>query len=479
MLNHILKGMVCVCFLTGIAKNTYAQKNALNQLRSQAAQHKNDTAGVEPLRQLSLQLQATRPDSALIYAQQGLELARKFSFKKGEANCMNRLGVVLWKNGKYDHALSFLLNSLKIREEINDRLGILKSLSDIGIVYSDQMDNIKALSYHFKAKAVAEELHDKWRLGIILSNIGNCYIKLNKVDSALNYEMQAYAIKQTLKDTATLSNTLSILGDIHYKMGHNSLALDYYRVSVNYASKINDQNSLADSYNSISQLYKQTGKADSSIFYATLAMNAAKTAAYPLGILNASNLLTDAYNGKNDHLELAYLKTAIAAKDSMFNAEKIKQIQTLSFNEAARQEEIAEEKHKDEEARIVNLQLVAIAVFIPTFFLVVLLLSKSRTHRKVIEFMSVLSLLLAFEFLTLFIHPFVQRISNHLPVLELVILVCVASVLVPFHHKLTHFMRERLVHGHQQHHPPVHTPTPSPEKKETKSPAAKRKPPQG
>jgi tetratricopeptide (TPR) repeat protein len=479
MLNHILKGMVCVCLLTGIAQNTYAQKNTLNQLRSQVAQHKNDTAGVEPLRQLSLQLQATRPDSALIYAQQGLELARKFSFKKGEANCMNRLGVVLWKNGKYDQALSFLLNSLKIREEINDRLGILKSLSDIGIVYSDQMDNVKALSYHFKAKAVAEELHETARLGIILANIGNCYIKLNKVDSALNYEMQAYTIKQNLKDTATMPNTLSILGDINYKMGHTALALDYYRVSVNYATKINDQNSLADSYNSIAQLYKQTGATDSSIYYATLALNAAKKAIYPEGIFHASNLLTNVYLGKNEHLELLYLKTALAAKDSMFNAEKIKQIQTLSFNEAARQEEITEEKHREEEARIVNLQLVAIAVFIPTFFLVVLLLSKSRTHRKVIEFMSVLSLLLAFEFLTLFIHPFVQRISNHLPALELVILVCVASVLVPFHHKLTHFMRERLVHGHQQHHPAATAPAPSPEKKESKSPAAKRKPSQG
>ncbi|WP_413667126.1 tetratricopeptide repeat protein [Mucilaginibacter sp. Mucisp86] len=479
MLNHILKGMVCVCLLTGIAADTYAQKNTLNELRAQAARHKNDTAGVEPLRRLSLQLQATWPDSALIYAQQGLELARKFSFKKGEADCMNRLGVVLWKNGKYDQALSFLLNSLKIREEINDRLGILKSLSDIGIVYSDQLDNVKALSYHFKAKAVAEELHETARLGIILANIGNCYIKLNKVDSALNYEMQAYAIKQTLKDTATMPNTLSILGDINYKMGHNALALDYYRVSVNYATKINDKNSLADSYNSIAQLYKQTGVPDSCIYYATLALDAARAAMYPEGIFHASNLLTEAYRGKNDHFELQYLKTSIAAKDSMFNAEKIKQIQTLSFNEAARQEEIAEEKHREEEARIVNLQMVGIAVFIPTFFLIVLLLSKSRTHRKVIEFMSVLALLLAFEFLTLFIHPFVQRISNHLPVLELVILVCLASVLVPFHHKLTHFMHERLVHGHKPQHPATPASAPSPEKKESKVHAAKRKPAQG
>lgn len=452
MQNHMIKGMACVCLLISVAALAYAQKNKTDSLRLLVAKHQNDTAGVELLRKLSLQIQASRPDSALIYAQQGMDLARKFSFKKGEADCMNRLGVVLWKNGKYDRALLFLINSLKLREEINDRLGILKSLSDIGIVYSDQQDNVKALSYHFKAKAVAEELHEKRRLGIILSNIGNCYIKLNKVDSALSYEMQAYAIQQNVKDMATLPNTLSILGDINYKMGHSALALDYYRISVGYAIKNNDQSSLADNYNSMAQLYKQTGAADSSIYYATRAMNAAKEAMYPEGIYHASNLLTDMYRGKSEHLELLYLKTALAAKDSMFNAEKIKQIQTLSFNEAARQEEIAEEKHREEEKRIVDLQLIAIAIFIPFFFLVVLLLSRSRTHRKVVEFMSVLSLLLVFEFITLFIHPFVQRISNHLPVLELIILVGLASVLVPFHHRLTHWMRERLAHAAPAHH---------------------------
>jgi len=144
----------------------------------------------------------------------------------------------------------------------------------------------------------------------------------------------------------------------------------------------------------------------------------------------------------------------VAAKDSMFNAERIKQVQTLSFNEAARQEEISEEKHREAEERIINLQLIGIALFIPFFFLALLLLSKSRTHRKVIEFMSVISLLLVFEFITLFIHPFVQHISNHLPVLELMIMVVLAAILVPLHHKLTHWLREKL--AHISHHAPGH-----------------------
>jgi tetratricopeptide (TPR) repeat protein len=447
MQTSMLKGIICIYMVFCVAIVAAAQENTIHQLKSKLIQHQNDTAGVELLRQLSFQLQASRPDSALIYAQQGLDLARKFSFKKGEADCMNRLGVVLWKNGKYDRALAFLLNSLQLREEINDRIGILKSLSDIGIVYSDQMDNVKALSYHFRAKAIAQELHEKRMLGIVLSNIGNCYIKLNKVDSALNYVMQAYAIQQSIKDVATLPNTLSILGDINYNMGHDALALDYYRVSINLAANNNDQSGLADTYNSIAKLYQHKGAADSSVYYAGKALSSAKAAMYPEGIYNASNLLTNVYQGKNEHLELFYLKIALAAKDSMFNAEKVKQVQKLSFNEAARQEEITEEKHRAEETRIINLQLIGIAMFIPFFFLMVLVLNKSRVHRKVIEFMSVLSLLLVFEFITLFIHPFVQRISNHLPLLELAILVTLASVLVPFHHRLTNFMRQKLVHA--------------------------------
>jgi len=67
--------------------------------------------------------------------------------------------------------------------------------------------------------------------------------------------------------------------------------------------------------------------------------------------------------------------------------------------------------------------------------------------------MSGLSLLLVFEFITLFIHPFVQRISNHLPVLELGILVALAAVLVPLHHKMTHWLREKLAHIAQHHQP--------------------------
>jgi tetratricopeptide (TPR) repeat protein len=443
--------ILCTCLLLCFSTFLYGQSSAVNTLKLQLKQSANDSLRVALFVKLSRQVQHLRPDSALIFAQQGLDLSEKIKYKKGEADCLNRLGVVLWSNGKYDLALSYLLNSLKIREEINDRFGELASLNDIGIIYSDQKDNIKALGYHYKAKAIAVSLHDKKRLSVVLSNIGNCYIKLNKIDAALNFETQAYEIQHAINDQSAIGNTLSILGDINYKMGHFALALDYYRLSVINANKINDQSSLADTYNSIAQFYKKSNQLDSSIFYAKHALDAAKIASYPEGIYNASNLLNQIYQGKNEHFELLYLKIAMAAKDSMFNAEKIVQIQKLSFNETVRQQENAEEKRQEAQARIINLQLMGIALFILLLFLVLLLLSKSRVHRKVIEFMSVFSLLLVFEFITLFIHPFVQHISNHLPIIELFILVVLASLLVPLHHRLTHWVREKLIHQRPYH----------------------------
>jgi hypothetical protein len=244
-------------------------------------------------------------------------------------------------------------------------------------------------------------------------------------------------------------------------MGNIPIALEYYRLSIPYAIENNDQSAIADTYNSIARLYVKSGLSDSSLFYASRALKAAKIALYPLGIYNASSLLAQIYQGKDEHLELMYYKISVAAKDSLFNAEKIRQIQNLSFNEAARQQEIADDKRREADERIVNLQLIGIAIFIPFFFLVMLLLSKSRTHRKVIEFMSVLSLLLVFEFITLLIHPLVQLISNHLPVIELLILVILAAILVPLHHSLTHWLREKLVHV--PHNPTAHNPPKTPD----------------
>ena len=62
-----------------------------------------------------------------------------------------------------------------------------------------------------------------------------------------------------------------------------------------------------------------------------------------------------------------------------------------------------------------------------------------------IEFLGVVALLIVFEFLNLLLHPFLESITHHSPVLMLLALVCIAALLVPLHHKLEKWATTKLV----------------------------------
>lgn len=66
-------------------------------------------------------------------------------------------------------------------------------------------------------------------------------------------------------------------------------------------------------------------------------------------------------------------------------------------------------------------------------------------NTKLISFFGVIALLLVFEFFNLLLHPFLEKITHHSPILMLLALVCIAALLVPLHHKLEKWITEKLV----------------------------------
>jgi hypothetical protein len=97
------------------------------------------------------------------------------------------------------------------------------------------------------------------------------------------------------------------------------------------------------------------------------------------------------------------------------------------------------------------LQLLLIGIFIPIFFLITLLMSKSKIHIRLIRLLGILSLLFFFEYLTLLLHPTVAALTNHTPVYEIMIFVVIAGILIPLHHRLEHWLVHRLIH-HRVHY---------------------------
>jgi NADH:ubiquinone oxidoreductase subunit 3 (subunit A) len=62
-----------------------------------------------------------------------------------------------------------------------------------------------------------------------------------------------------------------------------------------------------------------------------------------------------------------------------------------------------------------------------------------------ISFFAILGLLIVFEFINLLIHPWLASFTHDSPVLMLLALVILASLLIPLHHRLEHWIKEKMV----------------------------------
>lgn len=108
-------------------------------------------------------------------------------------------------------------------------------------------------------------------------------------------------------------------------------------------------------------------------------------------------------------------------------------------------QEVAKEKEISEKRRQ-NIQYSAIAIGIVALLILFLLLSHSIiVNAKIIEIVGVIGLLLVLEFIYLLLHPFLEKTTNHSPLVMLLALVCIASLIVPMHHKFEKWMIHKLV----------------------------------
>jgi hypothetical protein len=57
----------------------------------------------------------------------------------------------------------------------------------------------------------------------------------------------------------------------------------------------------------------------------------------------------------------------------------------------------------------------------------------------------VLGLLVVFEFINLLIHPWLASFTHESPVLMLLVLVLIASLLIPLHHRLEKWIKEKMI----------------------------------
>ena len=435
----------CIGFITAIFLFTHLfAQHGIDSLR-QLLMHAEDTTRINLLNRISANYVESRPDSTLKYANDALTLSKQTNYNKGEIEAMRNLGWAFLMAGDYSKALEYSLEALKKSEVLGDKKLIAGCINAIGGVYSFQGDYRQALPYALKNREIYEEIHSDHDLAGALSNAGNTYYNLNQLDSSRIYFNQALEISLRVNDHELVAVVYLNLGMVNSRMKHYDIAKAYFNEALPTFMTDSNYLFLYSTYYFLGEAFASTRHYDSALYYSRLALITAKKMNSPVSLADITKQLSSLFKRKG-RLDSAfvYQEMAMNAKDSLTSLEKEKKIQMLTFNEQLRQIEIAEQKRKNVEARKRNLELSGIAIFIPSFFFLVLLLGKRKVRSRTIEFLGVLSLLFLFEFIVLFTHPYIGQWTHESPVWMLLILVIIAVVLVPLHHRLEKWMKEKL-----------------------------------
>ena len=357
------------------------------------------------------------------------------------------LAMILQKNGDFPGALNMLFSVLPQFEQRKDSFGVLNTFMLISTTYMSAKDYVQAAKYEKMEINFAN--NDKNLLSRIYNGIACIYGEGKMPDSGMVYAEKAVKMDAELKNFKQLAISTSTLGENYIAAGQHDVALPFLRRTATYYKQYGASSPYMDAYlkNDFAEVFLATKMFDSSNYYSRQAL----ATSVPFDVKDQSmrsyEYLYKSFEQTNQQDSLnKYFRLAMLTKDSLLSLEKVKSIQALTFQEQLRQQEADAEKAKTEEERKQNIQFALIAFGIITFVIIFLLLSRSFiTNTKMIEFLGVVALLIVFEFLNLLLHPFLESVTHHSPVLMLLALVCIAALLVPLHHKIEHWATAKLV----------------------------------
>ncbi len=429
----------------------FSQVSKIDSLRKLLVVENVDSNKVTLLWRLAEQYQTFKPDTSLQLAQQALFLAQRIKFKEGESRSLAVLATSQYLLGNYPSALSNYMLKLKIEEKRNSPRNYASALSNIGLMYILLGDYSNALSYLYKADSTVEsagiKTKEEMKYSIIL-NMGEAYYRMNNLDSASLYFKKALILAKQSNNDIYIGESMLGEANVLASQKYNQSALEFYHPAFSYLNDGFNNDMLCEVTLGMAKVYQNLNQIDSAVFYGRTSFSIATRDGFLSRQLDASNFLSKVFK-KMNRFDSAYnyIELTTVLKDSIKGREKIKEAFIISSNEELRQAELAEQRIKDKETRSQQLQLLVIAICIPLFFLLTLFISRIKIHVNVIRFMGIISLLLLFEYLTLLLHPFVAKITNHTPLLEILIFVSFASVIIPLHHKLEQMLIANLTKG--------------------------------
>ncbi|MBP6390786.1 MAG: hypothetical protein KA175_02055 [Flavobacteriales bacterium] len=323
-----------------------------------------------------------------------------------------------------------------------DQIGWVEK--EIGVLFKQTRQYREAIGFLKRAEGKITRIGEVNRMACHMSE---SYSALGLLDSALFYAQRSNVITTAASDPYGYARSQHILGKAYAAKGEMDMAELFFKKAIAVCDSFNVARVMPQALVGLGRARLSAHDAAGAVGLGVRALEVSERSKDLPSSLEATGLLEQAYHATGN-ADSAYmcLKLHAALQDSVFNSVALSKVENMRFSAQLKDKE--EERIKAEEvaARSRNIQFGIIALIVITLGIFLLIFSRTAVvGAKAIKNLSLIALLLFFEFINLLLHPFLDRITNHSPILMLLAMAAIAGLLIPLHHRMEKLITNMLV----------------------------------
>ncbi|MET0462364.1 MAG: tetratricopeptide repeat protein [Chitinophagaceae bacterium] len=248
---------------------------------------------------------------------------------------------IIARRGEYPEAISILFEALDRFTKRKDDYGIMIANRHLTYAYYSAEDKEKSLFYGKRTVELSEKINNKYDIATAYVNYGADQNEFGNADSGFIYCQKAVQIAKEINSPPSfLGKTLNALAECYIHRKDYDMALRYLRESLPLALASN-KTEASYALNDLSQIHQALGQSDSAIFYAKRAIDVSREIQFMYGLVRGLQYVSLSFDqaGRLDSA-YKYLRLTVQAKDSVYNADKATQLESIRVRERDKQREL-------------------------------------------------------------------------------------------------------------------------------------------
>ena len=420
--NHLLKKVISIIICVFITSTFFGQTkiDSLHQVLKTSTEDSEKASAHNRLSWLFI-----NDDIAIAKAHLDSSLVLYTSIKdeKGIALCNYKYAVLYRVSGDYKASLNYINKYQLYAESQQDTLNIANSQYQKGVVYSLQGDYENSLKEYFKTLTIYEALKDSTSMGFTLNSIGIVFKNLKKYNQAIQNYNKAVAIHTKLNDKNNLANVYNSLGSIYAEQKDYDKALEFFTKTLEIDIETKNNWGVAIDYMDLGTLLIKKEQYNEAITHFNNAykiqeannFNAEK--AETLTKISFAFMMLDDYNKSELYLKKGYQENTLSKKtyknlhfqsyklynktgelkqalyhhekytlykDSIFNEENLKSINTLQiqFETQRKDKELINQQLEIQKTNTQYNYMTGLAIFLLIASILIFVVFQQRQKRK-------------------------------------------------------------------------------------------------